>query len=34
MDKDDLVRYLMWIVFFILVLAGLFLALKKVGILS
>ena len=34
MDKDELVRYLMWIVFFIIVLAGLFITLKKVGILS
>jgi hypothetical protein len=32
MDKDDLVRYLMWIAFFALVLSGVILMLKKIGI--
>jgi hypothetical protein len=33
MNLDDLVKYLTWIVLFILALTGLFFMLKKIGIL-
>jgi uncharacterized membrane protein len=33
MNLDELIKYLMWIAFFILALAGLFFMLKKVGVL-
>jgi len=33
MSLDELIKYLMWIAFFILALAGLYFMLKKVGIL-
>lgn len=32
MKLDTLIKYIMWIAFFILVLTGLYLALKKIGI--
>jgi len=32
MNFDTLIKYIMWITFFILVLAGLYVALKKIGI--
>jgi hypothetical protein len=33
MSFDDLIKYLIWIAFFGIVLIGLFLTLKKIGIL-
>jgi len=32
MKLDTLIKYIMWIAFFILVLTGLYFALKKIGI--
>ena len=32
MNFDTLIKYIMWVTFFILVLAGLYVALKKIGI--
>lgn len=32
MNLDTLLKYIMWIAFFIIVLIGLYLALKKIGI--
>jgi len=33
MSFDEMVKYLIWVVFFMLVLVGLYFALKKLGIL-
>lgn len=33
MNLDNLLKYLMWIAFFIMVLAGLYFTLKQIGIL-
>jgi hypothetical protein len=33
MDFDELIKYLIWVVFFALAIAGVFLLLKKIGIL-
>ncbi len=33
MSIDDMIKYLIWIAFFILALTGLYFALKKMGIL-
>ena len=32
MDMEPLIKYLMWIVFFILALAGIYLMLKRLGV--
>jgi hypothetical protein len=34
MNLDDLVKYLMWIVFFGLALAGIYFMLKKLGVMG
>jgi len=33
MSFDEMIKYIIWIIFFGIVLAGLFLTLKKVGVL-
>ncbi len=32
MNLDDIIKYLIWVVFFALALAGVFFALKKLGV--
>lgn len=32
MNLDDMIKYLIWVVFFALALAGLYFALKKLGV--
>jgi hypothetical protein len=32
MNLDDMIKYLMWIVFFVVALAGLYFMLKKFGV--
>lgn len=34
MEKEELVKYSIWILFFILALAGLYFALKSIGIMK
>lgn len=34
MNLDKLIKYLIWIAFFIMALAGLYLTLKKIGVLE
>jgi len=34
MSFDDLIKYIVWIVFFLIALAGLYSMLKKIGILQ
>ena len=34
MKFDTLIKYIIWIVFFIVVLSGLYIALKKIGVLG
>lgn len=34
MKLDTLIKYIMWIVFFAVVLTGLYLALRKIGVLT
>ncbi len=33
MNLDEMVKYLIWVVFFVLVLGGLYLVLKRLGVL-
>jgi len=32
MNLDEIIKYLIWVVFFVLVLGGLYLLLKKMGV--
>jgi len=32
MNLDEMIKYLIWVVFFVLVLGGLYLLLKKMGV--
>jgi len=33
MNLDEMIKYLIWVIFFVLVLAGLYFTLKKLGVL-
>ncbi len=34
MDLDEMIKYLIWVVFFMLAVAGLYFMLKKIGVLT